>query len=150
MRRSRLLLVLAGIFAGLTVLLLGVAAYLRRPFMLVVAAPLAVTAFVMWAHATGRLGRRVRQRRVHRNARRHNRERSPVDSRRANGQGVQTLTDAYRTLGLEPGVDIETVRRTYREQVKAVHPDRPDGSETAFKEVNAAYRLLRQELEDDT
>lgn len=141
---------LAGVFAGLTVLLLGLAAYLRRPFLLVVAAPLAVTAYVMWAHATGQLGRRVRQRRVHRNARRDNRERNPVEARRADGKGVQTLADAYRTLDLEPGVDIETVRRTYREQVKAVHPDRPDGSETAFKEVNAAYRLLRQELEEDT
>lgn len=51
-------------------------------------------------------------------------------------------TQAYRTLGLDPGADETTVKRAYREMVKEVHPDTEGGDEQAFKEVTAAYERL--------
>lgn len=49
---------------------------------------------------------------------------------------------AYRTLGLSPGADEETVRQAYRDRVKEVHPDAADGDEAEFKRVNRAYETL--------
>ena len=57
-------------------------------------------------------------------------------------QRAGNLSDAYRTLGLDPGADPDSVRRAYREAVKRVHPDTDGGDEEAFKRVNAAYDRL--------
>ena len=54
-----------------------------------------------------------------------------------------TERDAYETLGLEPGADQETIRATYREQAKLLHPDAEDGNERAFKKLNEAYETLK-------
>ena len=53
-----------------------------------------------------------------------------------------TREEAYRTLGLEPGADSETIRRAYRSKVKEVHPDTDSGDEEAFRRVNRAYERL--------
>lgn len=50
--------------------------------------------------------------------------------------------EARRVLGVDPGDGEETVRRAYRERVKEVHPDSPDGDPEAFKRVTAAYERL--------
>lgn len=60
MARSRLILGLAAVFAGLTAVLV-VAALAVQPFLLLVALPFAVTTYFLWFHATGRLAKRVRR-----------------------------------------------------------------------------------------
>ncbi|GAA0518170.1 DnaJ domain-containing protein [Halorubrum aquaticum] len=50
--------------------------------------------------------------------------------------------EAYATLDLDPSADGETVRSTYRERAKRLHPDGEDGDEEAFKELNRAYEVL--------
>ena len=50
--------------------------------------------------------------------------------------------EAYETLGLDPTADSATVRSTYRERAKRLHPDGEDGDEDAFKELNKAYERL--------
>ncbi|WP_418281021.1 J domain-containing protein [Halorubrum sp. DTA98] len=50
---------------------------------------------------------------------------------------------AYETLGLDPSADEETVRSTYRERAKRLHPDGDDGDEEAFKELNEAYEVVQ-------
>jgi len=62
-----------------------------------------------------------------------------VDPRADDGP---TLTEAYDVLGLDEDADADAVKRAYRERVKEVHPDSPDGDEESFKEVQAAYERL--------
>jgi len=53
-----------------------------------------------------------------------------------------TTAEAYDTLDLAPDADDDAVKAAYREKVKEVHPDSPDGDEEAFKEVQSAYERL--------
>jgi curved DNA-binding protein CbpA len=64
------------------------------------------------------------------------------------------VEDAFRTLGLGPGAGLEQVRAQYRRLAKTYHPDKlsPDPALQAMatarmKEINAAYRTLRRQLE---
>jgi len=52
--------------------------------------------------------------------------------------------EAYETLGLDRTADQETVRSTYRERAKRLHPDGEDGDEEAFKQLNEAYEALKE------
>ncbi|MFB6194874.1 MAG: J domain-containing protein [Haloplanus sp.] len=162
MDRDRLVLGLASVFAGITVLLV-VLAFVRQLFLLFVALPFGATAYIMWQHATGRLADRARRRARRRSA---DERRAPggvgATARRTarNGRATRgdrttrngqtstrdTLTrrDAYETLDLDPGASDEAVRRAYRAKVKEVHPDTDAGDEEAFKRVNRAYELLRE------
>ena len=54
-----------------------------------------------------------------------------------------TEREAYETLGLDRTADRGTIRSTYRERAKRLHPDGEDGDEEAFKELNEAYELLK-------
>lgn len=57
------------------------------------------------------------------------------------------LRDCYKVLGLEPGVDMATVKRAYRRLAFALHPDlNPDVADASrrFQEVNEAYVQLTQ------
>nr|WP_303647561.1 J domain-containing protein [Haloarchaeobius amylolyticus] len=56
-----------------------------------------------------------------------------------------TRKQALSRLGLRPDADEDAIRAAYREKVKDVHPDRPDGDEEAFKRVNAAYERLKDD-----
>jgi hypothetical protein len=159
--RDRLVLGLAAVFAGLTVLL-TVLAFVTQPFLLAVAVPFGATTYFMWYHASGRLEERIRD------ARRSGRARraagpggpggpggpagaSPFESARrgAGARGEATgregagpdRAEAYRTLGLDPGADETAVREAYRERVKEVHPDR-GGDEESFRRVTRAYEAL--------
>ncbi|QPV63299.1 DnaJ domain-containing protein [Halosimplex litoreum] len=53
-----------------------------------------------------------------------------------------TAAEAYDTLELDRGADEDAVKAAYREKVKEVHPDSPDGDEDEFKEVQSAYERL--------
>jgi hypothetical protein len=154
--RDRLVLGLAAVFAGVTVVLV-VLAFVRQLFLLFLALPFAATTYIMWNHATGRLEARTRRRA--RQAGRGER-RGPggfgATARGATtgpgGAGRRTATaaadagpsrrEAYETLGLDPGADADEVRRAYRAKVKEVHPDTEGGDEEAFKRVNRAYEAL--------
>src|SRR5882724_11772357 len=63
---------------------------------------------------------------------------------------VQTATtEAYRTLDLEPGTDLGSVRQAYRLLVKVWHPDRFANdpklqafSDEKLKDINASYEAI--------
>lgn len=52
---------------------------------------------------------------------------------------------AYRTLGLQEGATEDEVKRAYRKQISALHPDKTNFDKTAeekVKELNLAYGIL--------
>lgn len=166
MDRSPLVVGLAGVFAGMTVLLVVLAAVFRDVVVLLVAVPFAGATYLFWQHASGRLRERIREQaeaagrtrerqrggfgagprfrddrtRTGRQARagERTRARQRLDPNASSGPSRRK---AYETLGLDPGADEAAVRRAYRETVKEAHPDR-GGDEERFKEVTAAYERL--------
>jgi len=166
--RNRLLMVLAATFAGLSVFV-AMVAIVFQPVLLIVAIPFGVVTYFMWYQASGRLGRRI-YRGVENRARTDERggfgagpredweprsERfretfggGRADGGRARGRTAPRSTDgpterkARNLLDVGPEADEGDVRRAYREKVKEVHPDTPDGDEEQFKQVTAAYERL--------
>jgi len=172
--RNRLVLGLASVFAGLTVVLV-VLAFVRQWFLLFLAIPFAATTYLMWHHATGRIEDRARREARASRAAAGRRERAsgrtgagPGGFGAARGATAGTRVgagantgagrrrgapagdagpshrEAYETLGLDPGASEDAVRRAYRERVKEVHPDTEGGDEDAFKRVNRAYERLNE------
>ena len=161
--RSRLVVALGAVFAGLTVFL-TVLGFAYSPVALVLAVPFGVVTYVLWYHASGRLHARVRrQARTAGRARADGRggfgagPREEWTGPRSDGRGFgggtrqrdpaqrrigPSPTEAYRILGLDPGADESAVKSAYRERVKNVHPDTEGGDEQAFKRVNEAYERL--------
>lgn len=161
MTRTRLLLAVASVLAGTTVLfaMLGIA---YNPVLLVLAAPFGAAAYVLWAGATGRVGS-PRASRVAFGVRgpwgASQRSSGPSGRWRTRaGTGGTRASDpnhgtarfpgepgrreASHILGVPPDADAETVRKAYRDRVKEVHPDN-GGDEAAFRRVAAAYDRLR-------
>ena len=163
MPRSQLVIALASVFAGLTVLL-AVLGFAYSPVALVVALPFGAVTYALWYHASGRLRERVRREARAGRTRttterggfgagpredwtgprggggfRDGRQRQAT--RRTTGPSTR---DAYRTLDLDPGADESSIKRAYREKVKETHPDTEDGSERRFKRVNEAYERLSE------
>lgn len=62
--------------------------------------------------------------------------------RNGSGGGQLTAREAYDVLDLDAGADADAIRAAYRDRVKDVHPDAPDGDEAAFRRVRAAYERL--------
>lgn len=158
--RDRLVFGLAAVFAGVTALLV-VLAFVRQLFLLFLAIPFALTTYLMWHHATGRLEARARrQARAQATVGDRRRTRAPGGfgatargaapgggsraTNRATARESVTTREAYETLGLDPGASDEAVRRAYRARVKEVHPDTDGGDEEAFKRVNRAYEHLSE------
>lgn len=56
--------------------------------------------------------------------------------------GRVTVERASAVLGLAPGASPDAVRAAFRRRAQEVHPDRPTGSATAFREVAAARDVL--------
>lgn len=168
--RSRLVVGLGAVFAGLTVFT-TVLGFVYSPVALALAAAFGVTTYFLWYHASGRLRRRVhRDARAAGSGRTGSRGRTRADgfgagpreewtgprggpgfdadgSRRRDVGGRRrqagpSTAEAYRALDLEPGADETAVRTAYREKVKEVHPDTDEGSERAFKRVQSAYDHL--------
>jgi hypothetical protein len=160
--RSQLVLVLASVFAGLTVML-AVLGFAYSPVALAVSIPFAVVTYVLWYHASGRLKQRIR-REARAGRTRTSTERGGFGAGpredwtgpRSDGFGgarqrrtarqttAPSARDAYRTLDLDPDADGAAIRRAYREKVKEVHPDTETGSERRFKRVNEAYERLSE------
>ena len=148
--RDRLLLGLAAVFAGLTVLV-AVAALAVQPFLLLVALPFAALTYFLWYQATGRLEERTRRRQTR--ARRAASAGAGAGPRGGTTDGRRppqptdgpSRAEAYRRLGLEPGADESAVKRAYRERVKEVHPDTETGDQEAFKQVTRAYERLTED-----
>ncbi len=50
--------------------------------------------------------------------------------------------DYYKILGLDKKASDEEIKKAYRRLAHQFHPDRPDGDESKFKEINEAYQIL--------
>jgi hypothetical protein len=158
--RSQLVLMLASVFAGLTVVL-AVLGFVYSPVALAASVAFGAATYALWYHASGRLRERVR--REARAGRRTTTERGGFGAgpredwtgpRSGGGFGGErqrratqptsgpSARDAYRTLGLDPGADESAIKQAYREKVKETHPDTEDGTERRFKRVNDAYERL--------
>lgn len=53
--------------------------------------------------------------------------------------------DYYKTLGVEKGATKDEIKKAFRKQAHKYHPDKKDGNEAKFKEVNEAYQVLGDE-----
>ncbi|MEW5805229.1 MAG: DnaJ domain-containing protein [Patescibacteria group bacterium] len=52
------------------------------------------------------------------------------------------MKDYYKILGVSETASIEEIKKAYRKLAHQYHPDRADGNETKFKEINEAYQTL--------
>lgn len=56
----------------------------------------------------------------------------------------------YQTLGISKNTkDLKIIKNAYLNHVKKVHPDRPNGSEKAFIQVNDAYKYLEWSIKNN-
>lgn len=51
-------------------------------------------------------------------------------------------SDHYKTLGIEKNSTQETIKKAYRKLSLKYHPDKNNGIDTQFKEINSAYEIL--------
>lgn len=56
----------------------------------------------------------------------------------------RTVERARRAIGGDEGLAIAELKRRYRERMKLVHPDMPDGEDTAASATTTSYDLLRR------
>lgn len=50
--------------------------------------------------------------------------------------------DPYETLGIDQDADDKTIKRAYRRAAQKAHPDRENGDEKTFHQVQLAYEVL--------
>lgn len=53
--------------------------------------------------------------------------------------------DYYKALGVEKNATQDEIKKAFRKQAHKYHPDKPNGDEAKFKEVNEAYQILGDE-----
>lgn len=54
------------------------------------------------------------------------------------------IADAFRTLGLSPDASVADAKKTFRERVKALHPDRTVPTEETLAKLSLAIAAMRQ------
>jgi len=50
--------------------------------------------------------------------------------------------DYYKILNIEKSANQDEIKRAFRKLAHKYHPDKPDGDEAKFKEINEAYQVL--------
>lgn len=55
---------------------------------------------------------------------------------------------AVDTLGIITKIDKKNLKNKYLKLSKQYHPDMPNGSEEKFKEINEAYKLLKDYIDN--
>lgn len=50
--------------------------------------------------------------------------------------------DYYKLLGIERSASADEIKKAFRKLAQKYHPDKPDGDEAKFKEINEAYTVL--------
>lgn len=53
--------------------------------------------------------------------------------------------DYYKTLGVDKKASQEEIKKAFRKLAQQHHPDKPNGNEAKFKEINEAYGVLSDE-----
>ena len=53
--------------------------------------------------------------------------------------------DYYKILGVSKTANLTDIKKAYKKLSMKYHPDRPNGDETKFKEISAAYDILSNE-----
>ncbi|MFH1326477.1 MAG: molecular chaperone DnaJ [Candidatus Falkowbacteria bacterium] len=53
--------------------------------------------------------------------------------------------DYYNLLGVDKSASADEVKRAFRKKAHQFHPDKKDGDEVKFKEINEAYQILGNE-----
>lgn len=56
---------------------------------------------------------------------------------------MATKRDYYEVLGVAKGASDDEIKKAFRRKAVQYHPDKADGDETKFKEVNEAYEVLK-------
>lgn len=57
--------------------------------------------------------------------------------------------DPYETLGISSNASKEEIKKVYRRLAHQYHPDKNNGDDRKFKEINEAYHLLAQGRDTD-
>lgn len=52
------------------------------------------------------------------------------------------MSDYYKTLGIDKNASQEDIKKAFRKKAHEYHPDKKNGNEAKFKEVNEAYQTL--------
>ncbi len=145
--RSGLLLGVASVLAGTSVLMVVLGAAFNLIFA-ILAVPFAAAAYFLWMDATGRLDERFRRQwwATGRDRQQYRATRGTTTSQRGRPPRGETTShsQAREILGVGPEADQAEIRAAYRERVKEVHPDADNGNEEAFKRVSTAYERLRE------
>lgn len=55
------------------------------------------------------------------------------------------MKDYYKLLGVEKAASQDEIKKAFRKLAQKYHPDKKDGDEAKFKEVNEAYTVLSDE-----
>jgi DnaJ-class molecular chaperone len=53
------------------------------------------------------------------------------------------MADLYSTLGVSPNATPAEVKKAYRSKAQQMHPDKNNGNGEEFREVEKAYRILK-------
>lgn len=53
------------------------------------------------------------------------------------------MNDPYRILGVNKNSSPQDIKQAFKKLAKEYHPDKPDGDEAKFKQINEAYEILK-------